>query len=54
MGSKTKVITLDQLSQHTTDQDCWLAINAKVYDVTSFLKDHPGGDEVLLTAAGNY
>ncbi|PHT40953.1 Cytochrome b5 [Capsicum baccatum] len=24
----------------------------RVYDVTSFLDDHPGGDEVLLTATG--
>ncbi|KAG5538192.1 hypothetical protein RHGRI_018944 [Rhododendron griersonianum] len=24
----------------------------KVYDVTSFLDDHPGGDEVLITATG--
>lgn len=29
----------------------------QVYDVTKFLDDHPGGDEVLLSAtgkAGNY
>lgn len=26
----------------------------QVYDVTPFLDDHPGGDEVLVTATGNY
>ncbi|XP_052170395.1 cytochrome b5 isoform X2 [Diospyros lotus] len=25
---------------------------SKVYDVTKFLDDHPGGDEVLLSATG--
>lgn len=25
----------------------------QVYDVTPFMEDHPGGDEVLLAATGN-
>lgn len=25
----------------------------QVYDVTPFMEDHPGGDEVLLSATGN-
>lgn len=25
----------------------------QVYDVTKFLDDHPGGDEVLVTSTGN-
>ena len=27
-------------------------MNAQVYDVTSFLHDHPGGDDVMLAVAG--
>uniref|UniRef100_A0A7N2R6J8 Cytochrome b5 heme-binding domain-containing protein n=1 Tax=Quercus lobata TaxID=97700 RepID=A0A7N2R6J8_QUELO len=27
-------------------------VKVKVYDVTKFLEDHPGGDEVLLSATG--
>ncbi|RVW88989.1 Cytochrome b5 isoform E [Vitis vinifera] len=27
-------------------------ISGKVYDVTPFMDDHPGGDEVLLSATG--
>lgn len=26
----------------------------QVYDVTKFLEDHPGGDDVLLSATGKY
>ncbi|KAK4751066.1 hypothetical protein SAY87_004548 [Trapa incisa] len=47
-----KVYTLAEVSQHNTSKDCWLVIHGKVYDVTKFLEDHPGGDEVLLTSTG--
>ncbi|XP_062109116.1 cytochrome b5 [Humulus lupulus] len=52
MGSDGKVFTLAQVSEHNTPKDCWLIINGKVYDVTKFLEDHPGGDDVLLSATG--
>nr|POE90749.1 cytochrome b5 isoform b [Quercus suber] len=52
MGGDGKVFTLAQVSEHNTNKDCWLIINGKVYDVTKFLEDHPGGDEVLLSATG--
>ncbi|XP_008781940.1 cytochrome B5-like [Phoenix dactylifera] len=42
-----------QISLHTTKKDCWLIIHGKVYDVTNFLEDHPGGDDVLLHASAN-
>ncbi|KAK4768513.1 hypothetical protein SAY87_003654 [Trapa incisa] len=47
-----KVYTLAEVSEHNTSKDCWLVIDGKVYDVTKFLEDHPGGDEVLLTSTG--
>ncbi|XP_073525517.1 uncharacterized protein [Phyllobates terribilis] len=49
---KKKVYTLSEVSQHNKTKDCWLIINGKVYDVTNFLEEHPGGDEILLTATG--
>ncbi|GMI70412.1 cytochrome B5 isoform B, ARABIDOPSIS CYTOCHROME B5 ISOFORM B [Hibiscus trionum] len=52
MASVGKLFTFAQVSQHNHGKDCWLIINAKVYDVTKFLEDHPGGDEVLLSATG--
>ncbi|BFG13795.1 cytochrome b5 [Prunus yedoensis var. nudiflora] len=52
MGVDGKVFTLAQVSEHNTPKDCWLIINGKVYDVTKFLEDHPGGDDVLLSATG--
>ncbi|GER50775.1 cytochrome b5 [Striga asiatica] len=46
------VFTLAEVSEHNTSKDCWLVISGKVYDVTKFLEDHPGGDEVLVSSTG--
>eukprot|EP00197_Chlamydomonas_leiostraca_P007180 CAMPEP_0202865772 /NCGR_PEP_ID=MMETSP1391-20130828/6345_1 /ASSEMBLY_ACC=CAM_ASM_000867 /TAXON_ID=1034604 /ORGANISM="Chlamydomonas leiostraca, Strain SAG 11-49" /LENGTH=129 /DNA_ID=CAMNT_0049545649 /DNA_START=13 /DNA_END=402 /DNA_ORIENTATION=+ len=48
----SKVYKVDDLKQHTTDKSCWLAINGKVYDVTPFLEEHPGGYDIILTSTG--
>ncbi|XP_075521126.1 cytochrome b5, seed isoform-like [Primulina tabacum] len=45
-----KPFTFSEVSEHNTNKDCWLIINGKVYDVTKFLEDHSGGDEVLLSS----
>ncbi|KAF5207633.1 Cytochrome b5 [Thalictrum thalictroides] len=52
MGNDGKIFTLAEVSEHNTSKDCWLIMHGKVYDVTKFLDDHPGGDEVLLSATG--
>ncbi|XP_074575591.1 cytochrome b5-like [Curcuma longa] len=52
MAGDAKVHTLAEVSTHNTSKDCWLIIGGKVYDVTKFLEDHPGGDEVLLSSTG--
>ncbi|KDP26389.1 hypothetical protein JCGZ_17547 [Jatropha curcas] len=52
MGGQGKFFTLSEVSEHNNAKDCWLVIEGKVYDVTKFLEDHPGGDEVLLSATG--
>ncbi|CAL0306018.1 unnamed protein product [Lupinus luteus] len=50
--SNNKLFTLAELAQHNKPNDCWLLIRGKVYDVTKFLADHPGGDDVLLSSTG--
>ncbi|KAF3321758.1 Cytochrome B5 isoform D [Carex littledalei] len=48
-----KMFSASEVSFHTSRDDCWLLINGKVYDVTKFLEDHPGGEEVLLHASAS-
>ncbi|PWA97141.1 cytochrome b5 [Artemisia annua] len=52
MASDLKNFVFDDISKHNKTKDCWLIIDGKVYDVTPFMEDHPGGDEVLLAATG--
>ena len=40
------------MSAHTAKDDVWMSINGKVYNVSKYLEDHPGGEEVLLDKAG--
>jgi cytochrome b involved in lipid metabolism len=47
-----KVFTLEEIAKHNTDGDLWLCIHGKVYDVTKFQEDHPGGLDTLLEQAG--
>ncbi|OJI86157.1 hypothetical protein ASPTUDRAFT_187565 [Aspergillus tubingensis CBS 134.48] len=44
--------TLEQVQKHNTADDLWIVLHNKVYNVTNYLEDHPGGKEVLIEAAG--
>ncbi|KAL4234596.1 Cytochrome b5 type B (outer mitochondrial membrane) [Mactra antiquata] len=50
--SKDKQYTLKEIKEHNDSKSTWLVIHDKVYDVTKFLEEHPGGEEVLLEQAG--
>ena len=40
-------VTLEELAKHNKKNDCWLAIYDKVYNVTPYMKFHPGGVDGL-------
>jgi len=42
----------EEVAKHVTKTDCWVILNGKVLDVTSFLSQHPGGELAILTFAG--
>ena len=47
-----KTFTFEDIQKHTTRSDCWVVIEGKVYDVTKFLDEHPGGGDLLVQASG--
>ncbi|XP_019057801.1 PREDICTED: cytochrome b5 [Tarenaya hassleriana] len=52
MPTLTKLYSMDEAAKHNKQDDCWLVIDGKVYDVTSYMEEHPGGDDVLVAATG--
>lgn len=39
--------TIDEISLHNTRSDCWILIRGRIYDVSTFVKLHPGKDAIL-------
>ncbi|KAE9404863.1 cytochrome b5 [Gymnopus androsaceus JB14] len=48
----SKVVTLEELKANSSKDSIWLLLDGKVYNVSKFLDEHPGGDEVILAEAG--
>lgn len=44
--------TRAEVESHNSKASCYVTIGAKVYDVTDFVEDHPGGGDLLLQYAG--
>lgn len=36
-----------EVEKHNSASDCWTIIDGSVYDITSYVPRHPGGDEIL-------
>uniref|UniRef100_K3X3P0 Cytochrome b5 heme-binding domain-containing protein n=1 Tax=Globisporangium ultimum (strain ATCC 200006 / CBS 805.95 / DAOM BR144) TaxID=431595 RepID=K3X3P0_GLOUD len=49
-------LSYEEVELHDNEHDCWVILGPsgfkKVYDLTAFLDDHPGGAELLLDLAG--
>lgn len=45
------VFTLEEVAANSSESSCWTIINGSVYDITSYLSRHPGGN-VILEACG--
>eukprot|EP00877_Chromochloris_zofingiensis_P004586 jgi/Chrzof1/14128/Cz08g26040.t1 len=47
-------ISWEELQQHNDfPRDVWIAIDGQCYDVSTWIKHHPGGELVLRHSAGN-
>ncbi len=45
------VYSAKEVARHTTPDDCWLIVKGKVYDVSGWGENHPGG-VVIYTHGG--
>ncbi|KAG9514731.1 cytochrome b5, partial [Aureobasidium melanogenum] len=44
--------TYSDISEHNTKKDLYMVVHDKVYNCTSFVDEHPGGEEVMLDVGG--
>lgn len=49
---RVRLISPDSLATHNKLESLWVSYQGKVYDVTDFAPDHPGGDDLIMRYAG--
>ncbi|MCJ1363097.1 Cytochrome b2, mitochondrial precursor [Acarospora aff. strigata] len=42
----------DEVKKHNNEESCWVIVHGRVYDVTEFMPEHPGGMKIILKYAG--
>jgi len=47
-----RIVTREELLQHRSESSLWVTYGGSVYDVTEFVKKHPGGKDAILSAGG--
>jgi cytochrome b involved in lipid metabolism len=45
-------LTLAVVATHNSRSSCWSAIGGNVYDLTSWIPNHPGGERAILSLCG--
>lgn len=45
-------ITMAQVATHSTASDCWTVIRGEIYNLTSWISQHPGGQAAILQLCG--
>ena len=55
-GLEQKVLqeyTSADVAKHNSKGDVWIVVKGKVYDVTPYVEEHPGGLAILRNAGGD-
>lgn len=47
-----KTYTISDVVLHKTSTNCWTTISGEVFDLTTWIRQHPGGDKAILSICG--
>ncbi len=51
-NSQSTSYTAEQVSEHSTQGDCWTIVNKSVYNITAYVPQHPGGISEITKICG--
>lgn len=51
-GAAGKVYTAADVAKHASRSSCWTIVGTGVYDITTFITRHPGGQAAVLALCG--
>lgn len=51
-GMRLPTMPTHDVATHDSEESCYVTVGANVYDVTTFLCDHPGGGDLILEYGG--
>ena len=52
LKEKIHRISLAEVAQHSSAEDCWMVINGTVYNLTAYLPEHPSKPSIILPWCG--
>ena len=47
------LLSVEEIKTHNSPDDCWIVVDGKVWDITDFAPEHPGGGESKWYLNGN-
>lgn len=51
-STTVKTYKMSDIAMHKDSSSCWTAISGEVFDLTTWIKQHPGGDKAILSVCG--
>lgn len=52
VADQAKTYTKEEVATHNNQDDCWLIVDNKVYNVTDSIGAHPGGADSIISLCG--
>ncbi len=50
--ASTSTYSLADIASHRDEKNCWTLVGGVVYDLTSWIAAHPGGDQAIISMCG--